>query len=103
MPASAVELRNIDMLQPRRSLTRVAVARATHERLAMRFYNPPSRYTSSVCTDVAATWKRFGFKPTTAAERRARQRPACVPESVAAAGASVTKLNTAKRKAHAPR
>jgi hypothetical protein len=60
-----------------------------------------SKYTSSLSTDVAATWKRFGFKPTTAAERLARQRRTRVSATVAAAGASVTKLDTAKRRAHA--
>ena len=67
----------------------------------MRIYDPRSKYTPSLCTDVAATWKRFGFKPTTAAERRARQRRAHPLESVGAAGASLTKLDTAKRKANA--
>lgn len=32
------------------------------------------RYVPSDQTDVAATWRRFGFKPTTAAQRRARNR-----------------------------
>jgi hypothetical protein len=32
------------------------------------------RYISAANTDVSATWRRFGFRPTTESERRARTR-----------------------------
>lgn len=31
------------------------------------------KYTSAAETNVAATWRRFGFRPTTYTQRRARQ------------------------------
>lgn len=36
----------------------------------------PFKYTPSVLTDIRVTFRRFGFRPTTDAERRARQRAA---------------------------
>lgn len=39
----------------------------------MRLLDAQFRYVPSVKTNVAATWARFGFQPTTEAERRARQ------------------------------
>jgi hypothetical protein len=42
----------------------------------MSILDPSFRYTSSQSTDVLSTWKRFGFMPTTEAERIARQRKA---------------------------
>jgi hypothetical protein len=39
----------------------------------MRLLDPGFRYVPSAHTNVAATWKRFGYRPTTDAERRARQ------------------------------
>jgi hypothetical protein len=39
----------------------------------MRLLDPGFRYVPSANTNVAATWKRFGYRPTTDAERRARQ------------------------------
>jgi hypothetical protein len=39
----------------------------------MRLLDPRFKYIASTKTDVAATWKRFGFRPTTESERRARQ------------------------------
>jgi hypothetical protein len=39
----------------------------------MRLLDPGFRYVPSAKTNVAATWKRFGYRPTTEAERRARQ------------------------------
>ena len=39
----------------------------------MRILDQRFRYVPSEATNVAATWKRFGFRPTTEAERRARQ------------------------------
>lgn len=39
----------------------------------MRLLDPGFRYVPSANTNVAATWRRFGYRPTTDAERRARQ------------------------------
>ena len=39
----------------------------------MSITDPNFNYTSSLKTDVVSTWKRFGFKPTSEAERIARQ------------------------------
>jgi hypothetical protein len=59
------------------------------------------KYTPSLHTNIVSTWKRFGFKPTTEAERLARQRLS-YPQQGGSAGldsrASVTKLDPAKRK-----
>jgi hypothetical protein len=40
---------------------------------AMRLLDRKFKYVPSAKTDIAATWRRFGFRPTTDAERRARQ------------------------------
>jgi len=40
----------------------------------MSAYDPSWRYTPEHLTDVTVTWRRFGFRPTTQAEREARQR-----------------------------
>jgi hypothetical protein len=40
----------------------------------MRLLDPGFRYVPATRTDIRATWQRFGFRPTTEAERRARQR-----------------------------
>ena len=40
----------------------------------MRLLDPRFKYISSAKTDISATWRRYGFRPTTDAERRARQR-----------------------------
>ena len=40
----------------------------------MRLLDPRFRYTPAANTDVSMTWRRFGFRPTTDSERRARQR-----------------------------
>lgn len=40
----------------------------------MNILNPRFKYTKSVDTKIESTWKKFGFKPTTEAERQARQR-----------------------------
>jgi hypothetical protein len=37
------------------------------------------KYIPSARTDITATWRRFGFKPTTAASRREQQRPKVQP------------------------
>jgi hypothetical protein len=39
----------------------------------MRLLDPGFRYVPAANTNVAATWRRFGYRPTTEAERRARQ------------------------------
>ena len=39
----------------------------------MRLSNPRFKYVPSTLTDVATTWRRFGFRPTTESERRARR------------------------------
>jgi hypothetical protein len=40
----------------------------------MSITDPNFNYTSSLKTDVLSTWKRFGFRPTSEAERIARQK-----------------------------
>jgi hypothetical protein len=42
----------------------------------MRLLDPRFRYVPAAKTDVLATWRRFGFRPMTDSERRARQRVA---------------------------
>jgi hypothetical protein len=42
----------------------------------MRLLDQRFRYVPAAQTDVLATWRRFGFRPTTDSERRARQREA---------------------------
>jgi hypothetical protein len=70
----------------------------------MRIYDPRFKYTPSLSTNILSTWKRFGFKPTTDAEREARQRrtynPA-EPEESREPSASITKLDMTKRKVRA--
>ena len=69
----------------------------------MRIYDARFKYTPSTSTNIVSTWKRFGFKPTTESERLARQRRALLREDeTEAAGASVTQLDTAKRKVRGP-
>lgn len=46
----------------------------------MRLLDPRFRYVPAAKTDVLSTWRRFGYRPTSDAERRARLR---APESVA--------------------
>lgn len=40
----------------------------------MRLLDPRFKYVPSSATDITATWRKFGFKPTTESERRARLR-----------------------------
>ena len=40
----------------------------------MNILDPRFKYTSSISTNVSRTWRKFGFTPTTEAERIARQR-----------------------------
>lgn len=39
----------------------------------MRLLDPRFKYIPAARTDVTATWRRFGFRPTTDAERRSRK------------------------------
>ena len=38
----------------------------------MRLLDPRFKYVPAARTNVLATWRKFGFKPTTEAERRSR-------------------------------
>ena len=40
----------------------------------MRLLDSRFKYVPSTSTNVASTWRKFGFRPTTDAERSARQR-----------------------------
>lgn len=64
----------------------------------MRIFDARFKYTPSMSTNIVSTWKRFGFKPTTEAERQARQRRAWGEGEDETIGASVTRLDSAKRK-----
>jgi hypothetical protein len=70
----------------------------------MRILDARFKYTPALDTNIVATWKRFGYRPTTDAERAARQRRT---QQEALAGiqptASVTALDSVKRKAPALR
>ena len=61
----------------------------------MRLLDPRFKYTPSMSTDITKTWKRHGFKATTETERQRRLRGQ-TPASTRSA--SVTPLNSAKRK-----
>jgi hypothetical protein len=39
----------------------------------MRLLDPRFKYIPAARTDVTATWRRFGFRPTTEADRRSRK------------------------------
>lgn len=58
----------------------------------MSIRDPQWKYNAD--TDVERTWRRFGFRPTTAADRRARQRgkPVAVVEAPELAPAHETPL-----------
>ncbi len=69
------------------------------EDIDMRIYDSRFKYTPSMSTNIVSTWKRHGFKPTTEAERIARQRRAMANMSEGGhMSASVTQLDAAKRK-----
>jgi hypothetical protein len=68
----------------------------------MRIYDARFKYTPSTSTNILSTWKRFGFKPTTESERLARQRRAMQDDVGAIPGASVTQLESVKRKGRSP-
>jgi hypothetical protein len=65
----------------------------------MRLLDAGFKYTPSTSTNVASTWRRFGFRPTTDAERNARQRRLDAQSSPIA---EVTHLPPAKRKVAPP-
>jgi hypothetical protein len=48
----------------------------------MNITDPRFKYTHSCNTDIAATFRKHGFKPTTDAERAARQRKEKKPANV---------------------
>jgi hypothetical protein len=60
----------------------------------MRLLDARFKYTPSTSTNIVSTWKRHGFKPTTEAERQARQRRA-LGETMKEV--SVVQLDGAKR------
>jgi hypothetical protein len=60
----------------------------------MRLLDARFKYTPSTSTNIVSTWKRHGYKPTTDAERQARQRRAL---GETAKESSVVQLDGAKR------
>ena len=58
----------------------------------MRLLDPGFRYVPSAKTNVAATWRRFGYRPTTEAERRARQNRGDVEDTPRSADAGARAL-----------
>jgi hypothetical protein len=69
----------------------------------MRILDSRFKYTPSVSTNIVSTWKRYGFRPTTEAERLARQRRTLGEKARGLTSASVTRLDSAKRKMRALR
>jgi len=67
----------------------------------MRLLDARFKYTPSTSTNIASTWRRFGFRPTTEAERSARQRRLDTQPNPSS-GAEVTQLQAAKRKMTPP-
>jgi len=68
----------------------------------MRLFDPSFKYVPSTCTDVTATWRRFGFRPTTESERRARpprETPVEAARSVDLGGALAVSLRSAGKPA----
>jgi hypothetical protein len=65
----------------------------------MRLLDSRFKYVPSTSTNVAQTWRRFGFRPTTDAERSARQRRL---QTAGVTSADVTQLQPGKRKVAAP-
>jgi len=53
------------------------------------------KYTPATSTDITATWRRFGFKPTTQAQRKARNAPNATPDT----GIVVVEIEVAEVKA----
>jgi hypothetical protein len=50
-----------------------------------RLYHKDFKYTPAADTNIVATWRRFGFRPTTGTQRRARQPGNDVPRAAAVA------------------
>ena len=61
----------------------------------MRLLDARFKYTPSTNTNIVSTWKRHGYKPTTEAERQARQRRAM--GGATTKEGSVVQLDGAKR------
>jgi hypothetical protein len=72
----------------------------------MRIYDARFKYTPSMNTNIVSTWKKFGFKPTTEAERLARQRQLLQDQphenADGAGSSSVTQFDKAKRRVRGP-
>ena len=67
----------------------------------MRLLDAKFKYTPSITTNIVSTWKKFGYKPTTEAERLARQRRTRNQANEGVRSASITQLASAKRKMRA--
>jgi hypothetical protein len=65
----------------------------------MRLLDPGFRYVPSANTNVAATWRRFGYRPTTDAERRARQSRTAVESIARVAGVAGVGTRAVRRRA----
>lgn len=66
----------------------------------MRLLDPQFKYTPSPSTNIVTTWRRFGYRPTTEAERRARRQRLQTPVKETGS-AVVTRLQPNKRKVSA--
>jgi hypothetical protein len=64
----------------------------------MRLLDSRFKYVPSTSTNVASTWRKFGFRPTTDAERSARQRRL----QTGTPSAEVTLLQPGKRRMTPP-
>jgi hypothetical protein len=53
---------------------RPAAVETHHGKDRMRLLDPRFKYRNAAATNVTDTWKKHGFKPTTEAERAARQK-----------------------------
>lgn len=67
----------------------------------MRLLDTRFKYTPSTRTNIANTWRRFGFHPTTQAERNARIRR-LETQNASDAQPYVTELKQSERKAIPP-
>jgi len=67
----------------------------------MRLLDMEFKYTPSTRTDITTTWRRFGFRPTTQAERSARLRRLGT-QNTPASGLQITELKRYKRKVIPP-
>jgi hypothetical protein len=69
--------------------------------MMMRLLDARFKYTPSTSTNVSATWRRFGYRPTTAAERNARRRQPQGDRAISA-GAKNTELRLVECKGVSP-